>query len=280
MDRIAMLKKKSQQSFEKISKSFDKPRYQGDSRLWRFSVDKSGKVKGKIRFLPNSFEDTGKNKDIPYVRLFSYFFKNEATGKWFIEDSPTTIGLPDPVAEHNATLNVENRITYMKQKRRISYISNILVVADPEKPKNEGKVFLFRYGREIYEMIRNLIQPDEDAVDMQNPVNPFDLFEGATFQLAAVSKNGYWNYDGSKFEKPNLLGTNEEILAVEKQLYSLSEFLDPKRFKSYEELKTLYEEVAKGSKDGSRMMADLKSRLRQLRLAIMMRITNAFSWIL
>jgi hypothetical protein len=203
-----------------------------DDRFWYPSVDKAGNGYAVIRFLP-----APPDEDVPFVRVFDHGF--QGPGGWYIEKSLTTIGKPDPVSEYNSKLwnsGIEaNKEIARKQKRRLHFISNIYVVHDSANPENEGKVFLFKYGKKIFDKLNEAMNPqfaDEEAV------NPFDLWAGANFKLKIRNVEGYRNYDKSEFDRVKpLLEDDSELENVWKQEHSLQEFIDPKNFKSYEELK-------------------------------------------
>lgn len=204
----------------------------GDDRFWYPSVDKAGNGYAVIRFLP-----APQNEDVPFVRIFDHGF--QGPGGWYIEKSLTTLGKPDPVSEYNSKLwnsGIEaNKEIARKQKRRLHFISNIYVIHDSSNPENEGKVFLFKYGKKLFDKLNEAMNPqfaDEEAI------NPFDLWAGANFKLKIRNVEGYRNYDKSEFDKQKpLLSDDDELEAIWKKEYSLQEFLDPKNFKSYEELK-------------------------------------------
>ena len=211
---------------------------------WKLSVDKAGNGSAVIRFLPPS-----KGEDSYWVRLWTHGFQGP-TGKWYIENSLTTLNQPDPVSELNTQLwnsGVEaDKETARKQKRRLSYYSNILVVSDPANPENEGKVFLYRYGQKIFEMIQDVIKPE---LPTEDPINPFDPWEGVDFALVARNVAGYRNYDKSKFGSKvrPIADSDEAIDELWGQQQSLNEIVDPSQFKSYDELKAKLEMVLKGS---------------------------------
>lgn len=204
-----------------------------DDRFWKPSVDKAGNGQAVLRFLP-----APPGEELPWVRVYDHGFQGP-TGKWYIENSLTTINKPDPLGELNSELwnsGIEaNKEIARKQKRRLSYISNVLVVRDPSNPENEGKVFLYKYGKKIFDKIKDVMQP---TFEDEKPVNPFDLWEGANFKLRIRQVEGYRNYDKSEFDGPTPLDENEDKLeAIWKQTNSLAAFLDPSNFKSYDELK-------------------------------------------
>ena len=192
--------KKSRGGFENLMKEVEKianpTTNQEDNRFWQPEVDKVGNGYAVIRFLPPS-----QGEDLPWVRIWNHGFQGP-TGKWYIEDSLTTIGLPDPVSELNNQLwnsgNEADKDVARAQKRKLTYISNILVVTDPGRPDNEGKVFLFKFGKKIFDKIKDVADPqfqDEESV------NPFDFWSGANFKLKIRKVEGYRNYDKSEFDK-------------------------------------------------------------------------------
>lgn len=202
-----------------------------DERFWSPTVDKAGNGYAIIRFLP-----APPDEDVPFVRMFDHGF--QGPGGWYIENSLTTLGKPDPCSEHNGKLwnsGIEaNKEIARKQKRRLHFISNIYVVQDSGNPANDGKTFLYKYGKKIFDKLNEAMNPqfaDEEAV------NPFDLWAGANFKLKIRNVEGYRNYDKSEFDKQGpLFDDDEELEAVWKKEYSLKAFLDPSNFKSYEEL--------------------------------------------
>ena len=206
----------------------------GDDRLWKLDVDKSGNGYAVIRFLP-----APDGEDLPFVKLYSHAF--QGPGGWYIENSLTTLGQKDPVSEYNTQLwnngTDQGKDTARKQKRKLTYISNIYVVKDPANPENEGKVFLYKYGKKIFDKLTAAMQPefeDEEAID------PFDFWQGANFKLKAKNVAGYRNYDSSEFAavSPLLEGSDDDALeALWKKESSLQEFVAADQFKSYDELK-------------------------------------------
>jgi len=242
MSNFASLKKSSgdisrlTKELEKVNTSSEK---KGDDRFWKLERDKSGNASAVIRFLPVAAIDG--DESLPWVRIFSHGFKGP-TGKWYIENSLTTIGQKDPVSDYNTTLwnsttddQGWQRKQVREQKRRLHYISNIYVVSDPKNPDNEGKVFLFKYGKKIFDKITMLMNPEFEG---DQPVNPFDLWSGANFKLRIRTVDNYPNYDQSTFDAPRALSNEDaELESIWNKQYSLKEFLEPKNFKSYEELK-------------------------------------------
>ena len=239
---FADLKRSRKSLYDKILEETNKIQQpegkQEDNRFWTPSVDKAGNGYAVIRFLP-----APKGEDIPWVRLFSHGF--QGPGGWFIENSLTTLNKKDPVSEYNSTLwnrgDEAGKEQARKQKRRLTYMSNIYVVKDPANPDNEGKVFLFRYGKKLFDKINDIMNPEFED---ESPVNPFDLWEGANFKMKIRNLEGYRNYDKSEFDKPTPLSEDEETLErVWSSEHSLNEFLDPKNFKSYNELKMRLDKV-------------------------------------
>jgi hypothetical protein len=230
------LKRSSSNSFEKLNQELSKlnsnQSNSRDDRLWTCQTDKAGNGYAIIRFLP-----APAGEDVPFIRLFTHGFKGP--GGWYIENSLTTIGQQDPIAELNTRLwnsGVESdKETVRKQKRQLNFYSNIYVVKDPANPENEGKVFLFRYGKKIFDKITDLMNPQFED---EKPVDPFNLWTGANFKLKIRKFEGYPNYDKSEFDSPApLLDDDDKLEAIWKSEYSLKELTDPKNFRSYDELK-------------------------------------------
>ena len=235
---FADLKNKSKFGFEKLTQEIEKLSSNAssntDDRLWKPEMDKTGNGYAVIRFLP-----APDGEEVPWAKVWSHGF--QGPGGWYIENSLTTLGKKDPVSELNRTLwnsglDSDKEIA-RKQKRKLSYYSNIYVVSDPAHPENEGKVFLFKYGKKIFDKIQEAMKPEFQD---ETPVNPFDLWEGANFKLKIKKVAGYWNYDSSEFASPSTLEqmTDAELEKVWKSEYALEEFLDAKNFKSYEELES------------------------------------------
>ena len=209
-----------------------------DNRFWKPEVDKAGNGYAVIRFLPAPV-----GEDIPFVRIWDHGF--QGPGGWYIEKSLTTINEKDPVSEHNAVLwnsGIEsNKELVRKQKRRLSYYSNIYVIKDSSNPSNEGKVFLFKYGKKIFDKLNEAMHPQFQD---EKPINPFDLWSGANFKLKIRNVDGYRNYDKSEFDSPApLTSDDEELEKIWKSEHSLNKFLDRSNFKSYEELKIRLDKV-------------------------------------
>ena len=242
-------KKRSQGSLDSLQKEMEasenKKSYK-DDRFWRPELDKSGNGFAVIRFLPAS-----DGEDIPWVKLYNHGFKGP--GGWYIENSLTTLGQKDPVSEMNSRLwnsGVESDKDIARdRKRRLSYISNILVVSDPANPQNEGKIFLFKFGKKIFDKVQEAMNPEFQD---EEKVNPFDYWGGANFKLKVRKVSGFVNYDKSEFESPSALydGDDERLERLWKSQYLLGEFSDPKNFKSYDELKARLDEVLLGDERG------------------------------
>ena len=222
----------------------------GDERVWKLECDNSGNGYAVIRFLP-----APDGEDLPFVKLYSHAF--QGPGGWYIENSLTTLGQKDPVSEYNTLLwnngTDAGKETARKQKRKLTYVSNIYVVKDPANPENEGKVFLYKYGKKIFDKLTAAMQPefeDEEAID------PFDFWQGANFKLKAKNVAGYRNYDSSEFARPDaLLDDDEEMESVWKKEYSLAELVAADQFKTYDELKLRLDYVL-GNKGTPRLQQD------------------------
>jgi hypothetical protein len=240
INTLRKMRQNSSKDFGKIASEFEKIANpsQGykDNRFWKPEVDKAGNASATIRFL-NKVE----GDDLPWVKVFSHAFQGP-TGKWYIENSLTTIGEQDFVGEENSRLynsGIEaDKKLAQARKRKLNYICNILVVSDPKHPENEGKVFLFKFGKKIFDKIMDKAQPSfaEDT-----PVNVFDYWNGADFKLRQKKVDGFPNYDASTFAEPSEVSENDEdLLRIINSQHKLAEFLDRKNFKSYDELKTKF----------------------------------------
>jgi len=231
--------------FGKITKAIEKLNNKNntaqDDRFWQPSVGKDGSGYAVIRFLPTPQVDGAQG--LPWVQIYSHGFQGP-TGRWYIENSLTTIGKQDPIAEMNSRLwkegTEEAKEIVRKRKRRLHYISNIVVVEDPANPENNGKVFLYRYGKKIFDKVNEAMHP---AFQDEKPMNPFDMVEGANFKIKIRNVEGYRNYDKSEFAEPSRLGTDEFLDKLWKSEYSLLDFVSDDKFKSYDELKTQLEMV-------------------------------------
>ena len=233
---FATLKKNSNSSFEKLTRELEKvassEKNTGDDRLWKPELDKSGNGYAVIRFLPPP-----EGEELPWAKVFSHAF--QGPGGWYIENSLTTIGKSDPVGDLNRKLWNSGRDSdkeiARKQKRKLSYFSNIYVVRDSLHPENEGRVFLFKYGKKIYDKIVAAMQPEFED---EKPINPFDFWTGADFKLKIRKLDGFWNYDKSEFAPQGTLGdfSDDELESVYSKTYSLTEFTADSNFKTYEDL--------------------------------------------
>ena len=210
-----------------------------DDTMWKPELDKSGNGYAVVRFLP-----TPDGEEMPWVSYFDHGF--QGPGGWYIEKSLTTLNKQDPVSEYNTQLwntGIEaNKEIARKQKRRLHYVSNVYVVSDPKNPDNEGKVFKYRYGKKIFEALKEAISP---AFEDEKAINPFDLRdEGANFKIKIRKVDGYWNYDKSEFDTVAPLFDDEAKLnSTFSQVHSLSDVIAPSEFKTYEELKEKLERV-------------------------------------
>jgi hypothetical protein len=210
-----------------------------DDTMWKPELDKTGNGYAVVRFLP-----TPEGEEMPWVSYFDHGF--QGPGGWYIEKSLTTINKQDPVSEYNTQLwntGIEaNKDIARKQKRRLHYVSNVYVISDPKNPDNEGKVFKYRFGKKIFEALKEAISP---AFEDETAINPFDLRgEGANFKIKIRKVDGYWNYDKSEFDKPAPLFDDENRLnEVFGSIHSLSGIIAPSEFKTYEELQEKLQRV-------------------------------------
>jgi len=246
--------KTSHSNFDKLTKALEanlnpedsnksKDKY-ADDRIWKPELDKTGNGYAVIRFLPAS-----NNEDMPWQRVWSHAFQDK--GGWYIENSLTTLNQKDPVSEENTRLwntgvDSDKEIA-RKRKRKLSYYSNILVVSDPKHPENEGKVFIFKFGKKIFDKITEAMQP---AFEDEKPINPFDFWKGANFKLKIRKVDGYWNYDKSEFEAVSQVASDDNsIKAIWEKQYALKPFVDPSNFKTYDELKEKLNRVISGTRN-------------------------------
>ena len=210
----------------------------GDERLWKPEVDKAGNGYAVIRFLP-----APDGEDLPWVKMYSHAF--QGPGGWYIENSLTTLNQKDPCSEFNTSLwnsGVESdKQIARNQKRKLAFYSNIYVVKDPANPENEGKVFLYKFGKKIFDKIMGAMQPEFED---ETPLNPFDFWQGADFKVKIKKVAGYWNYDSSEFAAAApLLKDDDALEQLWKKEYSLSEIVAADQFKTYDELKKRLESV-------------------------------------
>lgn len=247
-------------AFEKISNPQSETKSYQDDRFWKLEADKAGNASATIRFLPKTEQD-----ELPWVKVFSHAFQGP-TGKWYIENSLTTIGENDPVGELNSQLwnsgSDANKEISRKQKRKLSFIANVLIVSDPKHPENEGQVRLFKFGKKIFDKIMDKARP---TFEDEKPVNVFDFWEGADFKLRMRRQDGYPNYDQSIFMEPSSISDDdEEILAIANKQHRLGEFTDAKNFKSYDELKKKLDAVLSGSGAAPKTAADVANEEDEL----------------
>ena len=253
MSYLSTLKKSSSLDLEHLAKVIEDQnnpqktfKREVDERFWKPERDKAGNAYAVIRFLPPAIVN-GEAEDVLWVRIFDHGFQNPQTGKWYIEKSLTTIDQKDPVSEFNSILwnssqddNSPARKQARDQKRRLQYVSNILVVKDTKNPQNEGKVFLYQYGKKVFDKIQAIMFPKIPGAPQ---INPFDPISGANFNLFIEQVAGFPNYDQCRFDGPTPLGDESVIDSVCSQAYSLKELIAPDKFKSRAELEARLSEV-------------------------------------
>ena len=240
---FADMKKRSKSDLSSLIKETEKisnPNSFGDrdEGFWRPELDKSGNGYAVIRFLP-----APDGEELPWARIWNHGF--QGPGGWYIENSLTTLGQKDPVSEHNSQLwnsGIEaNKEVARKQKRRLNYTSNVYIIKDPSNPQNEGQVFMYRYGKKIFDKINDLMNPEFED---ESPVNPFDLWSGANFKMKIRKIEGYSNYDKSEFDTPSaLLEDDDKMEEIWKSQKSLKGLVSEDKFKSYDELKSKLDRV-------------------------------------
>ena len=257
---FSQLKQNKASVFQNLQKELEKSTKVGtvDERFWKLTTDKAGNGFAVIRFLPAT-----DGEDMPFSKLYSHAF--QGPGGWYIENSLTTLGQKDPLGEYNRELwnsgdeSLKDQVR--KQKRKLSYYSNIYVVKDPGNPENEGKVFLFRYGKKIHDKIMDIVNGDE--IEGREGINPFDFWTGADFKLRAKKVAGYPNYDSSEFKEPGVLEDfdDAQLESIWQRQHKLQEIVAPEAFKSYEQLQDRLNQVLnlKGEKRVEEMTETLKS---------------------
>jgi hypothetical protein len=240
--------KRNKSSFEKLTKAIEATAQvaesgsKDDNRFWQPEVDKAGNGMAIIRFLPAPAVDG--DDALPWVRIFNHGF--QGPGGWLIDNCLTTLNQKCPVCEHNSVLwnsGIEaNKEIVRKQKRKLSYIANILVVSDSKRPENEGEIKLFKFGKKIFDKISEAMNPEFED---EKPLNPFDFWEGANFKLKIRQVEGYRNYDKSEFDSVTSLfdGDDARLESLWKKQHSLKQFLDSSNFKSYEQIKNRLDKV-------------------------------------
>ena len=232
---FSSLKSNKSSAFSKLQKQLEQTTKVGsvDERFWKPTVDKAGNGFAVIRFLPAS-----DGEDMPFVKMYSHAF--QGPGGWYIENSLTTLGQKDPLGEYNRELwnsgDESLKEQVRKQKRKLQYYSNVYIVKDPGNPDNEGKVFLFRYGKKIYDKIMDAVNGDE--LEGREGINPFDFWTGADFKLRVKKVAGYPNYDSSEFTDAGTLEDHDDaqLESIWKREYALQPLVAADQFKSFEQL--------------------------------------------
>ena len=258
---FSALKSGGKSAFSQLQKELEKTTQTGtvDERFWKLTTDKAGNGFAVIRFLPAC-----DGEDMPFAKLYSHAF--QGPGGWYIENSLTTLGKKDPLGEYNRELwnsgddSLKDQVR--KQKRKLSYYSNIYVVKDPGNPENEGKVFLFRYGKKIHDKIMDVVNGDE--LEGREGINPFDFWTGANFKLRAKKVAGYPNYDSSEFQDPGTLEDldDAQLESIWQREYKLQELVAPDMFKTYEQLQERLNAVLnlKGGQRTEEVVETLKAK--------------------
>ena len=238
------LRNSRKNSFSKLQKQLESSTKVGsvDERFWKLTSDKAGNGFAVIRFLP-----AADGEDLPFVKMYSHAF--QGPGGWYIENSLTTLAKDDPLGEYNRELwnsgdeSLKDQVR--KQKRKLSYYSNVYIVKDPANPENEGTVRLFRYGKKIHDKIMEAVNGDE--LEGRAGINPFCFWEGADFKLRTKKVAGYPNYDSSEFTAPGTLENldDAQLESIWKRQHSLQGIVAPDQFKTYEQLQDRLNRVLK-----------------------------------
>jgi hypothetical protein len=241
---FSSLKRNSGDLKEKLAKSAiatSEGSQNNDENFWKPEIDKAGNGQAVIRFLPASQEDGGDS--LPWVKVFSHGFKAE--GGWLIDNCLTTNNESCPVCESNTKLwdtGIDsNKNIARNRKRKLNYISNVYIVSDPKHPENEGKVFLFKFGKKIFDKITEAMNPQFED---ETPINPFDFWKGADFKLKIRKVEGYQNYDKSEFDSPAPLSDDDaEMEKIWKSEFTLKDLVSADKFKTYDQLKSRLDKV-------------------------------------
>lgn len=266
---VETLRRLRNNSISKISAEMEKitnpsSSYGPDERFWKLEADKAGNATATIRFLPATIKEVDGIEvcdDLPWVRLYNHGFQGP-TGRWLIENCPTTIGEPCPICSSNSAdwnSGIEdNKEIARKQKRKLRYYANVLIVSDPKHPENDGQVKIFSFGPKIFDKIMDKMNP---VFEDEEPVNVFDYWEGADFKLRQRKVEGYPNFDQSVFMNPSAIGSDDEIVSIAKKQHLLKDLVDKKQFKSYAELEKKFNEIRNGDNEGSKIksVTDLSS---------------------
>jgi hypothetical protein len=227
--------------------SAKKPSYI-DDRFWDVTKDKMGNGEAIIRFLPQKDIDA-----LYYLTRRVHGF--DVNGTWFIENCPTTLNHDCPVCDYAKTLwekykknkTDENKAIASKFSSSPQSIVNIMVVNDPAKPDNNGKVFLYKIGMKVTTKILDKIAPKSE---LDEPINVFDLWEGRNFKLCVKRVGGFNNYDSSEFraESTPVAKTDDAIEEIYNQIRDLNGFLEEKEFKTFDEIETKFNKIMGSSK--------------------------------
>lgn len=259
--KLGSLTDKLVEKFNKMDESSSKD---DDSRIWTPKMGKSGTGEATIRFLPGG---GGKDEEA-YIEVYSHAFTG-TTGKWLIEKCPTTIGQPCPVCDENRTLWSNGKETVVRgnddspgRKRKLNYYSNVYIIDDPVNPENNGQVKLYKYGVKILDKIKMAIKP---ASKRKRPLEVFDMFMGADFNIVINKKGKYWNYDDSEFLDPEPLfdGDEDKLEEVYNSLYDLTELINPSTFKSKDELQARLDMVDGRTYQPKRVNPELEEELEE-----------------
>ena len=206
-------------------------------QYFKLKVDNDENGQAILRFLPQ--KDLS---EVPYVEKFSHYFKDDITGEVYNELSATTFGEKDVIGKFNSWLwgkGLEDRAR--KQARKRSYYSNVYVVRSEVK-EQEGQVLIYQFGQKIFAKIKSAMFPTSE---FDEPINPFDVFEGANFRLKASKVSGYRNYDNSVFEQNTgpLLGDDDKIDGVLEQCHDLTSMVSKSMIKTEEEQLKILDKV-------------------------------------
>ena len=214
-----------------------------DQRFYKPKFNKDGTFSAVVRFLPGPVKDG--NEEISMIKKYSHYFSGP--GGKYDEECLTTISQQCPVCDENKKCwDAGDKQTSRTRARVNSGITNILVINDPQAPENNGKVFLYKFGKKIIEKINEAKKPTNPT---KKAIEVFSYYEGANFYITGkktVTAEGqkFTDYTSSSFESnPSAIGDDNYIESIDKQLHSVEEFIKPTNFKSYAALQELFSRV-------------------------------------
>ena len=239
---MSTFKRKDPAQLQAQLQSMKNSGFEADLKEWKLTQDNAGNGSAVIRFLPAKNENS-----LPFVKLVNHFFKGQGK-KFYAENCTSTHGDFDscPVCQYikEEGLYDNNKKMYDSLKRKTSFWSNILVIKDPAKPENEGKVFKYRFGVKIMDKINAMVEVDTDIGEV--PVDVTCPFEGANFVIKVKKVGGHPNYDESKFQgQSKIKNIDDEAYQDEltKEMFDLDTIVSSDKFNSHSANEKLFKGV-------------------------------------